>query len=233
MSLFPTPSIEFLHRENPRVEQHSDIGRFHKIGSCLSAERLAEIARAGKGFKSNYGTGSYFPVIVFSTVQVREVPPTNERLEHISLPGDLIREIKSVLSLSVTDLAKILRVERPTVYAWMRDSQSIREHNLSRVETISEFAKFWKTHSKKPLGSFLTAPNSEGQSILELLCSDELDTRRITRALQAARFPSASERPKSKMSVRELARGSALSQKIKPSSKSAMEVVTRRPFDDD
>src|ERR1700687_4713982 len=49
--------------------------------------------------------------------------------------------IRRYLSMTVTDLAKAMRVGRPTIYSWLRDDASLRPEHAKRLEEIYKIAR--------------------------------------------------------------------------------------------
>ncbi len=83
--------------------------------------------------------------------------------------------IRRYLSMNVTDIAKVLRVARPTVYSWFRDESSLRGSHLRRVEAVYKVARQWRRMSSQPVGEFLSQPLVSGESLLDLLSAKALD----------------------------------------------------------
>jgi len=103
---------------------------------------------------------------------------------HISLGVPIkITAIRHYLSLSITDLGRVLRVERPTVYSWISESSKPHHQNLDRIGRIYDLAKAWRSISPKPLGGLLREP-LEGQSILEMLGREDLSETKIRGAFK-------------------------------------------------
>jgi DNA-binding XRE family transcriptional regulator len=83
--------------------------------------------------------------------------------------------IRRYLSMNVTDMARALRVARPTVYSWFRDGAALRGRHLDRVEAIYGIARYWRKISSQPVGTFLTQPLVSGDSLIELLSAKALN----------------------------------------------------------
>jgi len=83
--------------------------------------------------------------------------------------------IRRYLSMNVTDMARTLRVARPTVYSWFRDEAGLRSHHLQRVEAIYRIARRWRRVSSQPVGTFLAQPLASGDSLLDLLSAKALN----------------------------------------------------------
>ena len=91
--------------------------------------------------------------------------------------------LQHYLSLNLSDLAAVLRVSRPTIYSWLRDESAPQAQNLLRMRQVFRVARIWPGISRKPLGSRLRTPVVEGQSVLDLLSEERLDTELVRTAL--------------------------------------------------
>lgn len=86
-----------------------------------------------------------------------------------------LARVRSNLSLQVAELARILRVERPTVYSWMRDdSVALRAENRDRLDRLEVLAQRWESRSNLPVGALIRAPNDAGESVVSLLEQERL-----------------------------------------------------------
>jgi len=91
--------------------------------------------------------------------------------------------IRRYLSMNVTDMARALRVARPTVYSWFRDEAGLRSHHLQRVEAVYRIARRWRRISNQPVGAFLAQPLASGDSLLDVLSAKALNESDIQDAL--------------------------------------------------
>jgi|SRR5271157_1787100 len=87
--------------------------------------------------------------------------------------------IRRYLSMSVTDMAKVLHVRRPTIYSWLRNEPSLRADHSRRLEAVYNKAREWRSISSKPVGEHLDRPITPGPSLLSLLCAKTLDDAAI------------------------------------------------------
>lgn len=97
--------------------------------------------------------------------QPRSVPAT---------VGEMLGTIRAAFSLTVTELAQVLRVQRPAIYSWLSDDAQPREQNLQRLITIWRLASRWLSTSDVPLGQARRLPGPSGLSPLELLSQEPL-----------------------------------------------------------
>lgn len=100
----------------------------------------------------------------------------------LSLQG-MIQAIRGAFGLSVTQLAIVMKVERVTVYDWMRkDSMDmLRPISRERMKVLSEVAKVWNQYP--PLfGKFLYEPLPDGKCVIDLLSEVLLNDAQILKA---------------------------------------------------
>ena len=87
----------------------------------------------------------------------------------------------------VARIAEILRVTRPTIYAWRRGDVPRPTDDLQarRLADLARLAREWASLSPVPLSRFLTLPLGEGErSLFDFLVAPEWDTSSISQALR-------------------------------------------------
>ncbi len=88
--------------------------------------------------------------------------------------------IRHYLSLSVSDLARIVGVKRPTIYAWLQNGAPRRE-SLERLAMLERIAAHWKSIADRPLGALARlAIGSTGETFVMLLESATEEELRTT-----------------------------------------------------
>lgn len=124
------------------------------------------------------------PVVVFPpvTILVHKLPQTEPAEPTVSV-SHLIAQVRGSLSLQITQLAAILGVERPTVYAWIKEQSEPRPQKRTRLKELYRLARRWDELSNDPLGRALTDVGSDGHAVLDFLLQSE-----IPHALVAHRF---------------------------------------------
>lgn len=122
-----------------------------------------------------------------STIPVALERARREEQAHNTQVGmsKILTSLKYYLSLRVNDLANVLKVERPTIYAW-QSGQTPKAHNLERIAKIEDLAMFWKDLNPQPMGVGLKLKSKNSKSVLELLSEDELRIKDIKQAMQFA-----------------------------------------------
>lgn len=111
-----------------------------------------------------------------SVSPVRPTKPLVELPGPTRDPREALELIQSALGLSVTALATVMRVERPTIYAWLRASSTPTAANTARIERIAELAEYWLSISGGEAVNDLRAGVLDGKTLLELLSEEHLRT---------------------------------------------------------
>lgn len=92
----------------------------------------------------------------------------------IASPAEQLLMLRRVLNLSITDVARILRVERPTIYEWLAGG-SPRPNNLRRINDVSSLAQYWGNLSAPPPRHFLNAAVLGYRSLLDVLSAEPIN----------------------------------------------------------
>jgi predicted DNA-binding transcriptional regulator AlpA len=105
-----------------------------------------------------------------------EIMPSNESpvaVEiSVSTAASQVDFIQDSLSLSVTQIAEILGISRPTIYRWLRDEvEWPRDGRVAaRLQNLSRLGKVWRGRSTQPLGRLVEVPvTSANQRLFDLL----------------------------------------------------------------
>lgn len=105
------------------------------------------------------------------------------RKESIADLSDILLEIRLALGLKITELAHILRVERQTIYAWLKPGTQAKPHsrNADRLASIGEIASQWRAggnvHSAR---NWIVSPSTPGgPSLLERMADDDIEVALI------------------------------------------------------
>ena len=123
----------------------------------------------------DYPTSPYFP----SSQEQRSVPTVS--------PEAKIARLRSTLSLNISEVAAALRVERPTIYAWIGGRTRPQQGNLARLDLILRVARRWSELTPQPLGRLREERFSGRPSLQDLLVSEQLDFSAINATLELAR----------------------------------------------
>jgi DNA-binding transcriptional regulator YiaG len=91
---------------------------------------------------------------------------TRSTAEHIA-------NIRNVLAINMSDLAAILAVTRPTVYAWLEGRQEPKPEVVKRIQQLSSTADVFGQANIKRLDKLLQRPILDGRSLLDMLKANE------------------------------------------------------------
>ena len=108
-------------------------------------------------------------------------------LEALSVP-DQLKELQAALSLSKSQLARMLQVTRPTIYEWYEGKEP-NATNSERIRTLLRVLARGAVFGTKPLNARLVRQpmGLAESSLLDLLCRDRLDQELLVRALMRVR----------------------------------------------
>lgn len=95
---------------------------------------------------------------------------------------DRLDHVRREFSLTVSQLASILRVSRLAVYGWL-DGRQPRAAHLGRLKALVDLADIWSKASDEPVGNLLTIPLPKGPSLIELLQDQSIDEAAVREAL--------------------------------------------------
>lgn len=100
-------------------------------------------------------------------------------------PDQVIAEIRATLGLNISETARALGVERPTVYAWLASRGQPQRANVLRLRRVAGIAALWRRRTNLPLGDHVRVPGADGRSIAELLADETLLERELAERLDA------------------------------------------------
>lgn len=88
---------------------------------------------------------------------------------------EFLAVIRVAFGFTTKDLADVLRVERQTIYAWVRGENEPTSENAYRIRLLTNWAEEWNTLSKLPAKKLLRIQWENGTSLLEELCRETHD----------------------------------------------------------
>lgn len=101
--------------------------------------------------------------------------------------AEIVASIKAYLSLNLAEVARILHVQRPTIYAWLDGSQEPRDANLRRLNRVFGVVTRLRRQFDTSLGEFVRKPDDTGVRLIQLFESESLDDDAITAAVARIR----------------------------------------------
>ena len=160
------------------------------------------------------GTHSWVPVQQADVipVEVRGVP-------------ELLETVRRAFGLSIAGLARVMAVERPTIYAWLRGPQSIRAENESRLMTVAALADEWLKKTRQLDEGSEISHHAPSAQIIDLLSSTDPDYAGVQLLIGVEASAQISEYQRSARSFKARVR------KGSPrSDQSSFDLETRRPL---
>jgi transcriptional regulator with XRE-family HTH domain len=137
--------------------------------------------------------------------------------------SQLVDTIRKAFRLTVTDLAAVLRVQRPTVYAWLKDDAELKAENEWRLHQVAELADEWLILVPRGGGPDALEGPGLSRDMITLLSLPDLDTEGSRAALadEARTVQSVSRRSRFR---------DDLSTRAPRRSESEFDLETRRPL---
>lgn len=162
-----------------------DEERAHDTNRLLCYALATSIGTGGVGVRALYAleeqlhaTGSGYNIRYRASPEIQR--PTVLSISHYTAV------IKSAFGLSMSNLATILRVQRPTVYTWLDPDTApevLRSVNRDRLISIFDLAMYWNRLSNRPVGEYGSSLSFDGDSFLTLLSRESIDRSRIEAVL--------------------------------------------------
>lgn len=87
-------------------------------------------------------------------------------------PAEHVANIRDVFSINMSDLAYLLGVTRPTVYAWLA-GQEPKGEAVTRIQQLSRIADKFNQSNIIRLDKLVLRPILNGRSLLDVLKTDE------------------------------------------------------------
>lgn len=104
-------------------------------------------------------------------------------LPSVETTADLLSRVRAHLSLNTTELAQSLRIERATIYGWMKGSHTPRSEHRQRLTTLAHLAETWTRLYHEPLQDLKHALIEGSSTLLDLLSAPDLNEIQIKRVL--------------------------------------------------
>ncbi len=100
--------------------------------------------------------------------------------EEPSVPS-LVRMILGSFGLSKSDLAKILGITRPALYAWLDGKSEPNVENIKRLKAMYDIIKEWPDTRKQPLfHAYIERPVAGNtQSLIEMLSASSIEVEKV------------------------------------------------------
>lgn len=98
-------------------------------------------------------------------------PSRTEQIDTRS-PAEHVANIRDVFAISMSDLASVLGVTRPTVYAWLA-GQEPKGEAVIRIQQLSHAADKFRQANIIRLDKLVNRPILNGRSLLDILKTDE------------------------------------------------------------
>lgn len=96
----------------------------------------------------------------------------------------LVESILQELGLNISETARVLRVERPTIYSWLKDpNANLRVENNERLRLVYELAVYWKGLGAGKLQGRGAVSLPDGFTLLGLMTMPVVDPGQVRHAM--------------------------------------------------
>ena len=157
---------------------------FAQIATALDAAPVLAALLAGSvgtgGITSAFvaaahlqGTAARYSICAPAPASLVVIAP---RLQH------QLSAIRSNFGFNVSDLARVLRVQRPTIYAWGNDDATPHPSNMQRIREVYDLSRKWRLAIGNNVGG-ARQQYDDKFTVLDILQQDDL--REAERALLA------------------------------------------------
>lgn len=149
----------------------------------------------------------------------------------LASPAVMLAEIRSIVGLNIAETARVIGVERPTIYAWLSDRSTPQRANSLRLVRIADLAARWRRRSEMPLGDRARLAGPDGRSIVDLMALDPIPDALIEERLAVAATNELGWAPGTRRGVpgiRELAIQHGIAVNTRPGSQTEIDWLTRR-----
>jgi DNA-binding transcriptional regulator YiaG len=100
------------------------------------------------------------------------VEPSRAKQIDTRSPAEHVRNIRDVFAINMSDLASVLWVTRPTVYAWL-EGQEPKGEAVIRIQQLSHAADKFNQANIARLDKLVHRPILNGRCLLDILKTDE------------------------------------------------------------
>lgn len=172
----PIPHTEPVTRTTAGFDSSSQPSTSNTLGGPIP---LGEVATLYRQVRSKIGTGGMLApkMLKVGTTTggfILRIEPLRTAPKPITAsilsPAEMVSVARAALSFNIKELAQILGVQRPTVYAWIGGEAEPQPENLRRLNALVDCARRWSALTNLPLGEDVRRPHFEnGKSLIDLL----------------------------------------------------------------
>ncbi|HWA71555.1 MAG TPA: hypothetical protein VG937_04465 [Polyangiaceae bacterium] len=99
--------------------------------------------------------------------------------------ADRVLLVRRWFSLSVAEAARVLKVQRPTIYSWQQGNAPAAGKNVERLRAIFDLAREWRAISSEPVGPRRKEPiGPDDSTLVDLLSARRLSQAAVSDALK-------------------------------------------------
>lgn len=181
------------------MEMTTAVGRSDSLADALAASgtiirKQIEMPDTGPWYRNSSGGCVVAPPGHWNAAMVILLFPASTSSPRVTRPvaapsiTHQLRHMQPALSINKSELARILRVSRPTIYEWLNGGEP-KAANRTRIRKIAGLLERAEVSAGQSLFPHLvrSSGGSGDPSLLELLCAKTLNEDAIVQALRTAR----------------------------------------------
>jgi hypothetical protein len=159
------------------------------LGHSVSSPSSQEIAIIYLVSIAALGTGGV-AVVDWAHANARTSPFTIVRegkpeADNALATADRVLLLRRWFSLSVAETARVLQVQRPTIYSWQDGRAPAGSRHLERLGEIFDLAREWRSMSPEPVGNRRKEPlGPSGRTLVDLLSTAEIPRARVRETMR-------------------------------------------------
>ena len=147
-----------------------------------------------------------FPESTSPFATASELLVARQPREETALISETLLRLRAHFSLNTSELARVLGVERPTIYSWGKENVALRKQHHARLLALDRLVRFWTRLSPRPLGTLKNA-GVGNRTLIDLLSDTSVSENTICEALrELAGRPPLDEQQVRQRSIAEIAR---------------------------
>ncbi|WP_228024691.1 hypothetical protein [cf. Phormidesmis sp. LEGE 11477] len=162
--------MNVVKKTYPEITSYPDNTYSPCASAVLSAVPLLIWTAGTGGMMTVHGAAEALTQVPNRRIHVEE--PRPEVKTDVMSPAKHVANIRDVFSISMSDLASILGVTRPTTYAWLEGQEPKRE-SVKRIQYLSDVANKFSQANILRLDKLVSRPILNGRSLIDILRTDE------------------------------------------------------------
>ncbi|MGL4612164.1 MAG: hypothetical protein ACRCYY_21210 [Trueperaceae bacterium] len=164
------------------LEHEKNIFNFPLKSSNIQATELIErISRLCKNLMGSGATLLPDPSVGTGSSMILVDVKQSEHIDEIEFENlaSMMAKIQSVFSLNISEVASVVGVQRPTIYAWINSDSIPHDSNYKRLQELFFIAETVQTKFGTKLSKLQKGRNFGGLSVIDLLGREKINQEEV------------------------------------------------------